>query len=30
LGTSKHQKIQIGGFKCQIRIFPGDLSIVLG
>jgi hypothetical protein len=30
VGTRKHQKFWIGGFKCQIRIFPGDLSIVQG
>jgi hypothetical protein len=30
VGTHKHQKFRIGGFLCQIRIFPGDLSIVQG
>jgi hypothetical protein len=30
VGTRKHQSTRIGGFKCQIRIFPGDLSIVQG
>jgi hypothetical protein len=30
VGTRKHQKFRIGGFLCQIRIFPGDLSIVQG
>jgi hypothetical protein len=30
VGTRKHQRIRIGVFKCQIRIFPGDLSIVQG
>ena len=30
VGTRKHQKIPIGIFKCQIRVFQGDLSIVQG
>ena len=28
--TRKHQRFQIGGFNCQIRIFPDDLNIVQG
>ena len=30
MGTRKHQKFRIGGFLCQIRIFPDDPSIVQG
>ena len=30
MGTQKHQSTRIGGFKCQIRIFPSDLNIVQG
>ena len=30
VGTRKHQKIPIDGFKCLIRVFPEDLSIVQG
>ena len=30
VGTRKHQKIWIDRFKCLIRVFPGDLSIVQG
>ena len=30
VGTCKHQKIRIDGFKRLIRVFPDDLSVVQG
>ena len=30
VGTDKDKRIRISGFKCLIRVFPSDLSVVQG